>query len=267
MVAMSTRTSRWPAGVPCWVDLSAPDVSAAQSFYADVLGWTFDEDDDERYGGYTIALAGGSAAAGIGPQPQEGMQAAWTLYFASDDADATAAAVEKQAGTLLYQPDDVGPLGRMFIGIDPTGAPFGVWQAGQYIGAGVVNEPGALVWEDLRSPDPDTARAFYTDVFGFRTEPVEMAGPDYTTFSLPEEAAPLGGIGGMMGAEGVPAHWLVYFGVVDTPAAVAAAERSGGSVLLPVMDSPFGRLAVLADPTGARFSVIETDGTQPDRSG
>jgi predicted enzyme related to lactoylglutathione lyase len=266
MVAMSIRTSRWPAGVPCWVDLSVPDVPAAQAFYGSVLGWSFDEDDAERYGGYTIALVGGNGAAGIGPQPQEG-QATWTLYFASDDADATAAAVEKQGGTVLYPPDSVGPLGRMFIGLDPTGAPFGVWQAGQYIGAGVVNEPGALVWEDLRSPDPDTARTFYTDVFGFRTERLEMAGPDYTTFALPGEAAPLGGIGGMMGADDAPAHWLVYFGVADTPAAVAAAEHGGGSVLIPVMDSPFGRLAVLTDPTGATFSVIETDGSQPDRAG
>jgi predicted enzyme related to lactoylglutathione lyase len=266
MVGMSIRTSRWPAGVPCWVDLTVPDVPAAQAFYGSVLGWSFDEHDAERYGGYTIALVGANGAAGLGPQPQEG-QALWTLYFASDDADATAAAVEKQGGTVLYPPDDVGPLGRMFVGLDPTGAPFGVWQAGQYIGAGVVNEPGALVWEDLRSPDPDTARAFYTDVFGFRTERLEMAGPDYTTFALPGEAAPLGGIGGMMGADGAPAHWLVYFGVADTPAAVAAAEHGGGSVLVPMMDSPFGRLAVLTDPTGATFSVIETDGSQPDRAG
>jgi hypothetical protein len=71
----------------------------------------------------------------------------------------------------------------------------------------------------------------------------------------------------MMGADDAPAHWLVYFGVADTPAAVAAAEHGGGSVLIPMMDSPFGRLAVLTDPTGATFSVIETDGSQPDRSG
>ena len=265
---MSTRTSPWPTGVPCWVDLSVPDVAAAQRFYADVLGWSFQEDDDERYGGYTVALVGGNAAAGIGPQYQEGMPPAWPLYFASDDADATAAAVEKHGGTIVFPPDDVGPLGRMVVGTDPTGAPFGVWQAGQFIGAEVVNEPGAITWEDLRSTDPDSARAFYTGVFGYQTEPVEMAGPDYTTFALSGESAPLGGIGGMMGADDAPAHWLVYFGVADTPATVAAAQRGGGSVLVPEKDTPFGRLAVLADPVGATFSVIETAGSQrPDRSG
>jgi predicted enzyme related to lactoylglutathione lyase len=66
----------------------------------------------------------------------------------------------------------------------------------------------------------------------------------------------------------VPSHWLVYFGVADTPASVAAAEAAGGVVLLPTTETPFGRLATLADPAGATFCVIETDGSnQPDRSG
>ena len=264
---MSVRTSRWPAGVPCWVDVMAPDVGKAQAFYAAVLGWTFQEDTEGEYGGYVIAMVNDAAAAGIGPQ-REGAPAAWTLYLASDDADKTAAAVTEHGGSVLLPPDDVGPLGRMFIAADPTGAVFGGWQAGDYIGAGIVNEPGALTWEDLRSPDPDTARAFYRSVFGYRTDPLPMAGPDYATFALPGEDAPLGGMGGMMGAEGSPAHWLAYFGVADTDAAAQAAEQGGGSVLMGAMDTPFGRLATLADPAGAPFCVIETAGSpQPDRAG
>jgi uncharacterized protein len=74
-------------------------------------------------------------------------------------------------------------------------------------------------------------------------------------------------MGGMMGAEAGAAHWLVYFGVADAGAAVTAAEHGGGSVLLGDFDTPYGRMAVLADPGGAVFSVIQTDGEgQPDRS-
>src|SRR6185503_9143475 len=112
---------------------------------------------------------------------------------------------------LFMPPGDVGPLGRMCIAADPTGAVFGVWQAGQHIGAGIVNEPGGLTWEDLRSTDPDAARAFYKSLFGFRFEALEAAGPDYTPFSQPNEEWPLGGMGGLMGADGQPSHWLVYF--------------------------------------------------------
>ena len=264
---MSTRSSPWPAGIPCWTDLTTPDVAAAKSFYADVLGWAY-QDTGAEYGGYAIAQTRGAAAAGIGPLPQEGMRPAWTLYLASDDADKTATAVTEHGGTLLWPPGDVGPLGRMFIAADPSGAAFGVWQAGSHIGAGIVNEPGALTWDDLRSPQPDAAREFYTALFGYRTEPLPEAGADYTTFALPGEQNPLGGMGAMMGADDLAAHWIVYFGVADTAAAVAAAEGGGGSVLMRDFDTPYGPMAGLADPAGAVFWVIQTDGSnQPDRTG
>jgi uncharacterized protein len=265
---MSKRTSAWPAGVPCWADLTVPDVGAVAAFYSAVLGWQFAEP-DEQYGGYVIGMVDSAAAAGIGPQQSAGQPAAWTMYFASDEVDATAKAVTDAGGRLLLEPGDVGPLGRMFIASDPTGAVFGVWQAGTHIGAGVVNEAGGLCWEDLRSSDPDAARAFYTRVFGFTTESLEMAGPDYTTFSGHAGEAPFGGMGGMFGApEGTPSHWLVYFGVVDVAAAVEAARTAGGTVLSERFETPFGPMAALLDPAGAVFWITEPAATQqPDRSG
>ena len=86
---MSTRTDPWPAGTPCWVDLSVPDLQSAVDFYADVIGWTF-VDSGPEYGNYHIAQVDGRAAAGIGPIMQEGQPAAWTVYLASDDVDADA---------------------------------------------------------------------------------------------------------------------------------------------------------------------------------
>lgn len=252
---MSIRSDRWPAGVPCWADLAVPDVAAAKGFYADVLGWGY-HDTEAEYGGYAIAAVRGAAAAGIGPR-QEGAPTAWTLYLASDDADATAAAVTQHGGTVLLPPGDVGVLGRLFIAADPTGAAFGVWQAGQHIGAEATNEPGGLTWEDLRSPDPDAARAFYTAVFGYHTDALPGAGPEYTTFALGEGQPQLGGMGGMMGADGQSAHWLIYFGAADVAGAAAAAERGGGSVLRSAFETPYGRMAGLADPDGAVFWVVE----------
>jgi predicted enzyme related to lactoylglutathione lyase len=262
---MSTRTSRWPAGVPCWADLTVPDLDAARRFYNGVLGWSF-ADSGQEYGGYVIAQVGDRAAAGIGPA-QPGVSPAWTLYLASDEVDATAAAIGEHGGTVVLEPGDVGPLGRMLIALDPTGAVFGVWQAGDHIGAGVVNEPGGLTWEDLRSPDPATATAFYTAVFGYHVEPLAEAGPDYGLFHLPGDEAPLGGMGGMMGApDGTPPHWAVYFGVADADAAVAAAADTG-TVMAPPFDTPYGRMAGVSDPFGAVFWVAQTDGSNmPDRS-
>ena len=87
--------------------------------------------------------------------PAEGDQpTAWTLYLASDDASATEAAVVERGGTVLMPAFDVGELGRMCIALDPSGAAFGVSQAGSHIGASLVDEPGGLAWEDLRSDRP-----------------------------------------------------------------------------------------------------------------
>jgi predicted enzyme related to lactoylglutathione lyase len=263
--AMSIRTSPWPAGVPCWADLTVPDIEAAKAFYGAVLGWSF-QGSGEEYGGYVIAQVRDHATAGIGPLQGEAPPA-WTLYLASDDADSTATAVTGHGGTVLLPPGDVGPMGRMFIAADPAGAVFGVWQAGEHIGASLTNEPGGLTWEDLRSTDPDRARAFYSAVFGYHTTAMAEAGPDYRTFALAEGHPPLGGMGGMMGMDGAPSFWLVYFAVRDAAAACAAAEARGGTVQMRDLDTPFGTMAGLADPAGAMFWIVESDGTnpQPDR--
>jgi predicted enzyme related to lactoylglutathione lyase len=263
---MSRRTSPWPSGMPCWVDLTVPDVAVAKDFYSAVLGWTF-QDTGEEFGGYAIAQVEGAPAAGVGPQQQPGVPAAWTLYLASDDVDKTAAAISEHGGTLLLPPGDVGPLGRLCIAADPTGAVFGVWQHGVHIGAGLVNEPGGIAWEDLRSTDPDAAKAFYAAVFGWTTQPLPAAGPDYVTFHRPGDDAPMGGMGGMMGApEGTPSHWVVYFAVADADAAVAAVTANGGTVLMTPIDTSYGRMAAAQDPAGAAFWLARTDGSdQPDR--
>jgi predicted enzyme related to lactoylglutathione lyase len=261
---MTIRTTPWPPNVPCWADLSTPDVDAARAFYAAVIGWEF-QDTDEEYGGYTIAAVGDAAAAGVGPA-QPGAPTAWTLYVASDDADKTAEAVAENGGTVIVPPGDVGPLGRMFIAADPTGAAFGVWQAGTHIGAGIANEPGGMTWEDLRTTDADAAREFYEAVFGYAYQAIDGAPEDYTTFHLPGDEAPLGGMGGMFGAEDSPPHWLVYFAVASAEAAVAAAEQGGGTVISPLFETPYGRMAGIADPAGAVFFVNENTGQpQPDR--
>ena len=259
---MSTRTDPWPPGTPCWVDLSVPDVAGAVAFYADVLGWTF-VDTGADYGGYQIAQVDGRAAAGVGPIMQEGQPSAWTVYLASDDADATAKLIGEHGGLIFAGPMDIPGNGRMTIAADPTGAVFGVWQQTGMIGSGVVDEPGAFVWDDARLHDVEAGKRFYAEVFGFRYSPLgldageEMA--DYETFTAPggSEERPAGGMGGMMGAPpGTPSHWLSYFAVADADAAVAAVGDGDGRVLVSPEDTPWGRVAVVTDPYGAAFGLI-----------
>lgn len=243
-------------GAPCWADIAPTDMDEARAFYSAVLGWSIPPG-SEAFGGYTTASVGDSGVAGF--MPSDGsFPTAWTLYFASTDADATSTAITDNGGTILVPAMDVGDFGRMVVAMDPTGAVFGVWQADTMIGFEVVGAPGGWAWCDLRSTDPARAQDFYGAVFGYDYQPMEMAGPDYQTFSLGAGQDPTGGMGGMMGApDGTPSHWLLYFAVDDADAAAAAARDTGGTVMADPFDTPFGRMAPMADPFGAPFWTVQ----------
>ncbi|SDY43029.1 hypothetical protein SAMN05661080_03458 [Modestobacter sp. DSM 44400] len=248
---MPTRDTAWPNGTPCWVDLGAPDVPAAQAFYTAVLGWTYTGGQPE-FGGYLTCQVGGRDAARLGPQQDTADPPRWTTYFAADDADAVAARITEAGGTVVFPPMDVGPMGRMAIALDPQGNPFGLWQGGLNTGVHVYGEPGALVWNEAAVADPAAAREFYGAVFGFTFEEVPGTG-GYTTFATGER--PMGGLGGLTG--GAPAGWATCFSVASTDAALETVVAGGGAVTMPAMDTEFGRFAVVTDPWGAAFSVMQ----------
>ncbi len=253
---MSERTSYAP-GTPSWVDLGSPDVDAAAQFYSDLLGWQVPESENvEQTGGYRRATKDGADVAGMMPLMQEGQPPAWTTYVSVADAAATATAVKEAGGTVLAEPMDVMGLGTMAIFADPTGAVFGIWQPETFPGAGRVNEPGALSWNELNTRDPDASKAFYTAVFGWGTEEHEFEIGAYTTWQVGEDS-----VGGMLDMRGrvpdeVPPHWLTYFVVEDTDAALETVKSSGGGVAFGPIDIPAGRFAVVHDPHGAMFAVI-----------
>lgn len=248
---MPTRDTAWPSGTPCWVDYNAPDIEAAKTFYTDVLGWDYTDVEPES-GGYVTCLVQDREAAGMAPQQDPSMPPEWTTYFATDDVDASCASVTDAGGSVMFPPMDVGPMGRMAIAADPQGNSFGLWQAGQQTGVRIFNEPGALVWNEAAVDDPEAARSFYAEVFGFRFDEVEGA-DGYTTFATGDQ--PLGGLGGHQ--SGSPKGWTSCFSVASTDDAVAAVESGGGKVTTAAMDTPWGRFAVVEDPRGAAFSVMQ----------
>ncbi|RBY74617.1 VOC family protein [Blastococcus sp. TF02-09] len=250
---MPTRDTAWPAGTPCWIDYGAGDTDAAKGFYGDLLGWSWTGGDPE-YGGYWNAEKDGSQVAGLGPLMGEGDSPAWTTYFATDDAAATAGRIREAGGTVVVEPMEVGPMGTMVIALDPQGQAFGLWQSGTHTGVQRFNEPGTLVWNEAAVEDTDGAKRFFSAVFGFEWD--AMDGMDYATFRTGDR--PLGGLGQVQ--PGLPKGWTVCFAVASTDDAVATVEGGGGKVLHPAEDSPFGRFAVLEDPWGAAFSVMELTG-------
>ena len=254
-----TEMTAYAPGTPCWVDFASPDLDASIEFYGALFGWEVPEPENaEQTGGYRLAMKGGRPVAGMMPQMQEGQPSAWTTYISVEDAAAAAAAVREAGGSVIAEPMEVLDLGKMAIFADPTGAVFGVWQPGSFAGAGLVNEPGAIAWNELNTRDLAGAKEFYGAVFGwgFRDDDMGEAG-SYTTILLGESM--VGGILDMAGREvpeTVPAHWQVYIAAEDADATIEEAKRRGGGVMVKPIDIPAGRFAILTDPHEATFAVI-----------
>ncbi|WP_280435652.1 VOC family protein [Nocardia carnea] len=256
---MPIRETPWPAGTPCWVDCQVDDPGRARDFYGALFGWEVAGTAPEA-GGYLMAMVQGRSAAGIGPKPPgQVMRSTWTTYLASDDADATAAAVSAAGGTVLAPPFDVMDIGRMLVAADPTGAVFGVWQARKHFGAGIYNEPGAYCWNELHTAGYEQAQNFYSTVFGWHfTEVGDGENMVYATFALEPGGDPVGGFNDSTRTpDAGPPHWLAWFQVSDTDATLNSATGLGASVLMGAQDSPFGRMGVLAAPQGEAFGVID----------
>src|SRR5215212_424169 len=249
---MTTRNTPWPNGTPCWIDYGASDVDAAKDFYGGLFGWEFTGVDPE-YGGYEIATRNGESAAGLSPLMDPGDSPGWTTYFAADDARAVANRIREAGGMVVVEPMDVGPMGTMAIALDPQHNAFGLWQAGQNTGVRVYNEPGALVWNEAAVDAPASAREFYSAVFGFVFD--ELPGAEgYATFAI--GGNPLGDLRGLQ--PGSPKGWTACFAVESVDDTVARVEAAGGKVTRAPEDTEYGRFAVLEDPWGAPFSVMQT---------
>jgi uncharacterized protein len=254
--AMVTRDTAWTEGTPCWVDLGVADIAKACAFYGALFGWEAQPGPPEA-GGYTVCRKDGRQVAGIGPNMgPPGSPSAWTTYLAAGDAAGAARKIKAAGGHLVMGPMDVMDQGRMAIAADPGGAAFGLWQARARTGVQLANEPGSLAWNENLSRDFDGNKAFYHAVFGYEFGEIGDDGFRYATLKV--DGREVGGIGELDGtsADGVRPHWSVCFAVEDTDAAVAEVGALGGATLRPPWDSPYGRMAGVADDHGASFTLI-----------
>jgi uncharacterized protein len=244
--------STYEHGVPAWVDMGTTDLDAGVRFYTELFGWD-SEDLGEEAGHYTIMSKGGQRVAALAAAEDPGPPR-WTTYVNVDDVDDVAKKVEAAGGTVIVAPMDVMTAGRMAIFQDTTGAFIAAWQAGDHKGAGLVNEAGALTWNELSTSDPAKSKDFYSAVFGWGWGGSE----EYSE-------AQVGGrtIAGMMPRPeempaDVPDHWLAYFGTGDVDADALRATDLGATVLVAPMDIPgTGRFSVLMDPQEAMFALFK----------
>lgn len=251
---MATRSAA-PLGAPIWIILQTTDVERARGFYGELFGWK-GEEADEQFGGYFEFAHDASPVAGCAPPP-DGATSEWTMYLAVADASATAAAAAAHGGEVLFAPMAIKDFGTMTIVTDPGGSRVGAWQPGAHVGYLTYDVPGTPGWFNLETRAFARTLAFYEDVFAWSTR--ALGDTDefrYSALVVGDEM-----LAGIHDYEanldaGAPTAWTVVFRVEDTDASVASSIRLGGSVRRVAHDSPYGRLATLADPTGAEFALI-----------
>jgi predicted enzyme related to lactoylglutathione lyase len=243
-----------------WIELATTDQPAAKAFYSGLFGWQpadFPMGPDQTY--TIFQLEGRDAAAGYtihGPMAEQGVPPHWGIYVATESADASAEKVTAAGGKVLAGPLDVFDFGRMAVFQDPTGASLAVWQAGKNTGTGITGVPGTLCWADLSTGGQTAAATFYAAVFGWEATP----GQDTSGYLHIKNGEAF--IGGIPAAHqrnpNVPPHWMAYFLVANCDASVAKAKELGAAVFMePFTMDGVGRMAVVADPQGAAFSLFQ----------
>jgi predicted enzyme related to lactoylglutathione lyase len=263
---MATITQHAP-GTFCWFELHTSDEAGAKAFYSGLFGWTVESNAMGEGGMYHMLKQKGldvGAACGLGPEEtSNGVPPYWMSYVSVESAAKAAERAKELGGTVLFGPFDVMEHGRMAVIQDPTGAVFSVWEPLAHIGVGILDEPGSQAWNELMTRDTDKAGAFYSQLFPWTMKAQPMPGPDGNTFTYTLFQRGETNAAGMMAMPPqvpaqVPPHWMTYFAVENTSAAVAKATALGGKVVHPESPSPYGTWAILADPQGAVFSVVST---------
>lgn len=251
-------------GTPCWYELSTSEghLGAAEEFYGAVLGWTFDDSGMEGFT-YHLASASIEMVSGLMVTPSEaaGVPPHWLIYFAVEDADASATAIRAAGGRIVAEPADVPGTGRFAVAFDPQGACFGILEPapmdGQRVAGGAFDQqkPGHGNWNELMTSDPVAGLAFYADLFGWqKSQTVDMGEMGrYQLFS--HEGADIGAVMGL-GQAPVP-NWLPYFGVTGVDVAVDRIKAGGGRLAHGPAEVPGGAfIAIAQDPQGAWFAVV-----------
>ena len=248
------RVERYPDGTFCWIDLGTDDAPKAKAFYGGLLGWEFDDLPTGEKGTYSICRLEGKAVAGLYDQAEA---AAWGSYIRVDDVDRATGRARELGAEVLVEPFGTPGDGRMATVRDPAGAAVSLSQPGPGFAAEVVNQPGAWTWNELVAPDLGAAMGFYGELLGWAAADIPGA-VARTSFSLGDLL--VGGGHAPIGPEDPTPRWTVSFWVADADRCVERAGELGGGVLLPPMDIPVGRFAIVTDPGGAAFTVAAVPG-------
>ena len=252
-------------GKVIFVELITPDITSAKRFYAGLFGWTF-HDIKRGETDYAEAFLDDLPVAGLIqksiPLGQQ-RQPAWRSFFAVSDVDATVKIAVQNGAKILFDPHNIPDRGREAILADPQGAVFAILTSSSGDTPDVLSSPGEWIWSSLHTSDPDTDAAFYQTLFNYEVfelpakngeQHLLLASNNYAYASVNTLPA---------NKPSSHPHWLNFVRVNDTKKMAAKVVVLGGRVLVePHMDRHGGMIAVVADPQGAPFGLLEWSDTE-----
>lgn len=234
------------------VDLVTADPAAARRFYGPLLDWTFMEVED------SVRCVSGDAVVSSLVTASDVPMSGWRTCFPASPLDDVAERIRSGGGRVL------GPApgdDAVVYATDPAGVPFAVTDPP--VRGPAPPGPGRPVWYENMTTDAGAVDPFYADVLGLAavvpggaSADEDAATADYAVLLASGRA-----VGGRLVlpaelAAVVAPGWMVYFAQADPDDTAARATRLGGAVVVPPRDAPTGRVAALADPEGAVFTVI-----------
>lgn len=235
-----------------WHDLLTTDVGRAQSFYTELLGWEIETWKPGEVD-YPMIATKGVQHGGFG-LVEDGGSSHWVGNVVVEDVEAAVAGAQQEGGTIRGEPGGHPEVGSWATIVDPQGGVVSAFKPGY----DSPTPAGVFVWEELFTPDPDAAKAFYGSVFGWTFESRDMG--DSGTYTMFKKADGESVAGMLRKPDDVPgpAEWYPYLASEDVDASVATASKLGARTFHgPVEIESVGRYAVLADPTGATFGLHE----------
>src|SRR5450759_5025753 len=252
-------------GKVIFVELVTPDLAAAKQFYAGLFGWTFR---DIQAGGteYAEASLDGRPVAGLihrDVPAGKHRQPAWLSFIAVSDVDAAKTIALQHGAKVLFEPHSIPDRGREAVFADPQGAIFAVLASSSGDPPDVLAALGEWIWSSLITTDPDDDAAFYQALFDYEVyelpadegaQHLMLASDNYARASVNSLPA---------NRPNAHSHWLNFVHVEDTVMMTEKVVALGGRVLVePRVDRHGGKVAVVADPTGAPFGLLEWSDTE-----
>ena len=257
-------SSEHHVGKVIWVDLATPDLASAKKFYGGLFGWTF-RDIHLGKTDYAVASLDGRPVGGLVRRlapPGEHRRPGWLTFIAVRDVDAARRTALEHGAKVVYEPRSYPQRGRQAVLSDPQGAVFAVLASASGDPPDFLAAPGEWIWSSLHAPDPDKDEAFYQTLFDY--DVFDLASDDGRDHMILSSDGYARASVSAFPDDSSRRHpqWLNFVRVVDAVDAAAKAVALGGRVLVePHVDRHGGKVAVVADPAGAPFGLMEWSDT------